>query len=86
VDFVGGVPYDKANVRTEEVGTLITSKDLADLIVAEWLDSQSDSGSLWQSSYQALELAKQDAGEKLLEEAYSIARARFDAMRRDAHC
>ena len=69
----------------KEVGTLIEPKDLADLIMAEWLDSQSDSGNIWKRSYQALELAKRDAGEELIKEAYEIARARMDAMRSNAN-
>jgi hypothetical protein len=66
------------------VGALIEPKDLADLIVAEWMDSQSDSGNLWKKSYEALELGKRDAGEELIKEAYDIAYARVDAMRRSA--
>jgi hypothetical protein len=83
VDCVGGVPYDKAIARQEEVGTLkeIEPKHLADLIVAEWLDSQSDSGNIWKRSYEALQLAKREAGEELIKEAYDIARARMEAMR-----
>jgi hypothetical protein len=85
VGFVGGVPYDKAIASKKEVGTLIEPKDLADLIVAEWLDSQSDSGNLWRTSNEALQLGKRDAGEELIKEAYEIAYARVEAMRRNAN-
>lgn len=63
---------------------MIQPKDLADLIVAEWMDSQSDSGNTWKTSFQALELAKRDAGEELIKEAYDLAYARVDKMRRNA--
>jgi hypothetical protein len=61
----------------------ISAQRLADLIVAEWLDSHIDSGNLWKQSWQALQIAKQDAGEKMIEEAYKLAVSRLDAMRRD---
>ena len=62
----------------------IEPKDLADLIIAEWMDSQSDSGAIWKRSWQALQLAKQECGEELIEEAYRIAYARVEAMRSNA--
>ena len=61
----------------------INAQRLADLIIAEWLDSHIDSGNLWKQSWQALQVAKQDAGDVMIEEAYRLAVSRLDAMRRD---
>ena len=56
---------------------------LAQLIFAEWMDSQSDSGAIWKKSHEALQLAKQDAGEEKIKQAYEIAYSRLDKLRRD---
>ena len=60
--------------------TEITVERLADLIIAEWSDKQSDSGAIWRKSWEALELAKKDCGDELLHEAHRIATARYQAM------
>lgn len=54
---------------------------LADAIMAEWLDSQSDSGAIWKKSFEALQVLKSEAGEEGLKQAYEIAYARWEAMR-----
>jgi hypothetical protein len=64
-----------------ETLTNITPEKLADLIMAEWLDSQSDSGAIWRRSWEALQLAKQESGEDLIKKAYEIAYARYEALR-----
>jgi len=56
-------------------------ESLAQLIMAEWMDSQSDSGAAWKKSFRALELAKRDAGEELIAEAYKIAYQRHEKLR-----
>lgn len=53
---------------------------LADAIMAEWLDSQSDSGAIWQKSFEALQVLKSEAGEEGLKQAYEIAYARWAEM------
>jgi len=53
---------------------------LADAIMAEWLDSFSDSGSIWEKSHSELRYLKSKATEEGLKEAYEIARARWEAM------
>jgi hypothetical protein len=61
----------------------ITVQRLSEMIIAEWLDAQSDNGAIWQKSWHALQLAKQDAGEEKIMAAYKLAYSRMDAMRRD---
>lgn len=53
---------------------------LADLIMAEWLDAHSDSGAIWQKSYNALKLAKAENPEAVFAEALQIANARWKKM------
>ena len=55
---------------------------LAQLIFSEWMDAQSDNGSIWQKSYDALQLAKGDAGEEKIRQAYQLAYSRMDKLRR----
>jgi hypothetical protein len=62
----------------------ITAERLAELIIAEWSDSQSDSGNLWLNSFEALQAAKKDCGEQILQEAYEIAYGRYQGLRSDA--
>lgn len=57
-------------------------KRLADAIIAEWLDAQSDNGDIWKKSFHALEVLKSEAGEEGLKEAYRIAYERYNAMMR----
>jgi hypothetical protein len=60
--------------------TDIRAARLADLIMAEWLDSQSDSGAIWLNSYQALQVAKAENPEAVFDEAIQIANARWKKM------
>lgn len=53
---------------------------LADAIMAEWLDSYSDSGAIWEKSYEALKVLKSEASEEGIREAYEIARTRWEEM------
>lgn len=55
----------------------MTVDRLAGLMIAEWSDSQSDYGGAWRKSHEALKLAKQEAGEELIAEAYEIAKKRW---------
>jgi hypothetical protein len=70
----------KENTRIREDMSEVEIKRLADAIIAEWLDSQSDNGAIWQKSFHALEVLKSEAGEEGLKEAYKIARSRYEAM------
>jgi hypothetical protein len=58
-----------------------TVEQLAQLMYASWIDSQSDSGATWRRSSAALKLAKQEAGEELVEQAYQLAKARYEKPR-----
>jgi hypothetical protein len=58
----------------------IRAHRLADLIMAEWLDSQSDSGAIWEKSWAALKLAKTENPEEVFREALQIAHARWKKM------
>jgi hypothetical protein len=60
----------------------ITVQRLSELIFAEWMDAMSDNGVIWQKSWHALQVAKQDAGEEKIMAAYKLAYSRMDAMRR----
>jgi hypothetical protein len=53
---------------------------LADAIMAEWLDSFSDSGAIWEKSHGELGYLKSKATEEGLAEAYAIARDRWREM------
>lgn len=53
---------------------------LADLIMAEWLDSQSDSGGIWLQSWEALKVAKEENPQEVFDEAIQIANARWKKM------
>lgn len=61
----------------EDNVTDMQAHKLADLIVTEWLDAHSDSGAIWQKSYDALRLAKSEASRAVFEEALQIANARW---------
>ena len=61
----------------------ITVQRLSELIFAEWMDAQSDNGAIWQKSWEALQLAKQEAGEEKILQAYKLAYSRMDKLRRD---
>lgn len=58
----------------------IRAHRLADLIMAEWLDSQSDSGNIWLRSHEALKVAKEENPQAVYDEALEIARARWKKM------
>ena len=60
--------------------TDIRAHRLADLIMAEWLDSQSDSGAIWQRSHDALKIAKTENPQAVFEEALEIAHERWRKM------
>lgn len=60
--------------------TDIRARRLADLIMAEWLDSQSDSGAIWLRSWEALKTAKAENPEEIVAEALQIAHARWKKM------
>jgi predicted 2-oxoglutarate/Fe(II)-dependent dioxygenase YbiX len=60
--------------------TDIRAARLADLIMAEWLDSQSDSGAIWLQSHEALKVAKAEHSEQIVQEALEIAHARWKKM------
>jgi hypothetical protein len=60
--------------------TDIRAARLADLIMAEWLDSQSDSGAIWLKSYEALQVAKAENPGEIFAEAIQIANARWKKM------
>jgi hypothetical protein len=58
----------------------IRAHRLADLIMAEWLDSQSDSGAIWQRSHDALKIAKTENPQAVFDEALEIAHERWRKM------
>jgi hypothetical protein len=60
--------------------TDIRAARLADLIMAEWLDSQSDSGAIWLKSWEALKIAKEENPQAVFDEAIQIANARWKKM------
>jgi hypothetical protein len=62
----------------------ITPAKLAELIIAEWSDMQSDNGAIWLKSWDALQLAKKQCGEELIKEAYEIAYTRYEKLRSNA--
>jgi len=64
----------------EDNVTDIRAHRLADLIMAEWLDSQSDSGAIWQKSHEALKVARGESPQEVLDEALEIATARWKKM------
>jgi hypothetical protein len=64
----------------EDNVTDIRAHRLADLIMAEWLDSQSDSGAVWQRSHVALKIAKGENPQEVFDEAFEIARERWRKM------
>ena len=64
----------------EDNVTDIRAHRLADLIMAEWLDSQSDSGAIWLKSWEALQVAKGENPQAVFDEALEIARERWRKM------
>lgn len=54
---------------------------IAKIIIREWEDSYSDSGAIWERSYDALRQAKKANPPELLERAYEIARERWPHAR-----
>jgi hypothetical protein len=64
----------------EDNVTDIRAQRLADLIMAEWLDSQSDSGAIWLKSWAALKIAKEENPQAVFDEAIQIANARWKKM------
>jgi hypothetical protein len=55
---------------------------LAQQIFATWMDSMSDDGSMWRKSNEALKLAKAEAGEELVKQAYELAKERYENLGR----
>jgi hypothetical protein len=64
----------------EDNVTDIRAHRLADLIMAGWLDSQSDSGAVWLKSHEALKVAKDENPQAVFDEAMEIARERWRKM------
>jgi hypothetical protein len=67
------------------VGAVLSRSDverLADAIIADWLDSRTDSGSIWKTSHEASRVLQSELGEEGLQQAYDIAYARWEAMRK----
>jgi methionyl-tRNA formyltransferase len=60
--------------------TDIRAHRLADLIMAGWLDSQSDSGAIWLKSHEALKVAKEENSQQVFDEAMEIAHERWRKM------
>ena len=60
--------------------TDIRAARLADLIMAEWLGSQSDSGAIWERSHRALKIAREENPQEVFHEAFEIAQARWKKM------
>jgi hypothetical protein len=60
--------------------TDIRAHRLADLIMAEWLDSRSDSGAVWLESHKALMVARGESPQAIIDEALEIATARWKKM------
>ena len=55
---------------------------LAQQIFATWMDQMSDDGSVWRRSNEALKLAKAEAGEELVKQAYELAKERYENLRK----
>ena len=53
---------------------------LVEGITAEWLDSYSDSGAIWQQSFDKLQAMKAECSTEEIVEAYTIARERWAEM------
>lgn len=60
--------------------TSIEAHKLADLMMQEWLSAYSDAAYLWQRDYDALQIAKQDVTQEVVDEAYQLANARWKKM------
>ena len=60
--------------------TSIQAHKLADLMMQEWVSAYSDNGTIWQRDYEALDIAKSEASDEIIQEAFQIARARWDKM------
>ena len=60
--------------------TDIRAHKMADLMIQTWLDSQSDNGWIWKKSNEALEIAKAENSDEILEQAFQIATARWKKM------
>jgi len=58
----------------------IEAHKLADLMIQEWVSCYSDNGALWERDYNALQVIKSEAGDEIVEEAYQLAKARWDRM------
>jgi hypothetical protein len=58
----------------------LEAQRLSHLIIADWLDSQSDSGAVWRRSHEALEIAKREDGQDVIDEAYRIAYERWNRL------
>jgi hypothetical protein len=60
--------------------THIEAHKLADLMIQEWISAYSDDGRLWEQDYDALQVIKSNVGDEIVEEAYQLAKARWDKM------
>ena len=57
--------------------TSMGTHKLADLILAEWLDSMSDNGAVWAASERAVRDAKAQVSVAVFEEAFRIAQDKW---------
>jgi|DEB0MinimDraft_4_1074332.scaffolds.fasta_scaffold27115_3 hypothetical protein len=60
--------------------TSLEAHKIADLMMQEWLSAYSDNGHLWDRDYGALQLAKKDVSQEVIDEAYQLANARWKKM------
>ena len=79
---MGGPSYNQSNGKVDMMeDTEKVVERLAQLMFATWIDSQSDDGAIWRRSNEALKLAKAEAGEELVAQAYELAKARYQNLR-----
>jgi hypothetical protein len=80
---VGGPSYNQSNGKADTMEDNDKAVErLAQQIFATWMDSMSDDGSVWRKSNEALKLAKQEAGEELVKQAYELAKERYENLGR----
>ena len=78
---VGGPSYNQSNGKVDTMDDNDKAVErLAQQIFATWMDQMSDDGSVWRKSNEALKLAKQEAGEELVKQAYELAKERYEKL------
>ena len=78
---MGGPSYNQSNGKVDTMEDNEKTVDrLAQQIFATWMDSMSDDGAAWRRSNEALKLAKLEAGEELVQQAYELARERYEKL------